>query len=214
MQKFDRRLQQGYFKSLKKAVFLMPGANTLTMRNGCRFWGLQIDPDFYTIRPRETDELFPWDFIDAGVTKEFLIREVGNGTIRGRHPEKLQRTLFRLWVQENMNEVCAMKIRIKFRKYGALKFVGHLDMMRYFSKGTKTMPASTWSIPKALTLIWSCPLLHRCRDHQWRRIFLTWGTFYEINGRILKGLKRSHGRRRGSDLLRCITGYREKNPCL
>ena len=34
-----------------------------------------IDPDFYTIRPRETDELFPWDFIDAGVTKEFLIRE-------------------------------------------------------------------------------------------------------------------------------------------
>ena len=31
-----------------------------------------------------------------------------------------------------------MKIRIKFRKYGALKFVGHLDMMRYFQKGTKT----------------------------------------------------------------------------
>ena len=24
---------------------------------------------------RELDELFPWDFIDAGVTKEFLLRE-------------------------------------------------------------------------------------------------------------------------------------------
>ena len=30
-----------------------------------------------------------------------------------------------------------MKIRIKFRKYGALKFVGHLDMMRYFQKALK-----------------------------------------------------------------------------
>lgn len=27
-----------------------------------------------------------------------------------------------------------MKIRIKFRKYGVMKFVGHLDMMRYFQK--------------------------------------------------------------------------------
>lgn len=34
-----------------------------------------IDPDFYTIRERKTDEIFPWDFIDAGVNKEFLIRE-------------------------------------------------------------------------------------------------------------------------------------------
>ena len=33
--------------------------------------------------------------------------------------------------------VSAMKIRIKFRKYGALKFVGHLDMMRYFQKALK-----------------------------------------------------------------------------
>ena len=34
-----------------------------------------IDPDFYTMRERELDELFPWDFIDTGVTKEFLQRE-------------------------------------------------------------------------------------------------------------------------------------------
>lgn len=34
-----------------------------------------IDPDFYTIRPREDDEVFPWDFLDCGVTKEFLLRE-------------------------------------------------------------------------------------------------------------------------------------------
>lgn len=34
-----------------------------------------VDIDFYTTRERSLDELFPWDFIDAGVTKEFLKRE-------------------------------------------------------------------------------------------------------------------------------------------
>ena len=34
-----------------------------------------LDLDFYTTRPREMDEVFPWDFIDIGVTKKFLERE-------------------------------------------------------------------------------------------------------------------------------------------
>lgn len=34
-----------------------------------------VDPDFYTSRERSLDEIFPWDFIDCGVTKEFLLRE-------------------------------------------------------------------------------------------------------------------------------------------
>ena len=33
------------------------------------------DIDFYTLRERPTDEILPWDFIDAGVTKKFLIHE-------------------------------------------------------------------------------------------------------------------------------------------
>lgn len=37
-----------------------------------------IDPDFYTMRERPLDEIFPWDFIDTGVTREFLIREWQN----------------------------------------------------------------------------------------------------------------------------------------
>jgi radical SAM-linked protein len=36
--------------------------------------------------------------------------------------------------QGNIREVCALRIRIKFRKYGVMKFIGHLDMMRYFQK--------------------------------------------------------------------------------
>lgn len=34
-----------------------------------------LDPDFYTIRERSLDEVFPWDFIDSGVSKDFLRRE-------------------------------------------------------------------------------------------------------------------------------------------
>lgn len=34
-----------------------------------------IDMDFYTVRKRELDEIFPWDFIDIGVTKTFLKKE-------------------------------------------------------------------------------------------------------------------------------------------
>ena len=58
---------------------------------GCKFDGWQaffdydkwmeafeacgVDPTFYTSREFEQDELFPWDFIDVGVTKKFLWRE-------------------------------------------------------------------------------------------------------------------------------------------
>ena len=37
-----------------------------------------LSADFYTTRERNTDEIFPWDFIDAGVSKEFLKREWQN----------------------------------------------------------------------------------------------------------------------------------------
>ncbi len=34
-----------------------------------------VDIEFYTTRERNRSEIFPWDFIDAGVTKEFLWNE-------------------------------------------------------------------------------------------------------------------------------------------
>lgn len=61
------------------------------VRRGCKFdaWGeffdfdkwleairdCGLDPDFYAARERSYDEVLPWDHIDVGVTKEFLIRE-------------------------------------------------------------------------------------------------------------------------------------------
>ena len=34
-----------------------------------------IDTDFYTLRERAEDEVFPWDFIDSGISKEYLLLE-------------------------------------------------------------------------------------------------------------------------------------------
>lgn len=43
-----------------------------------------INTDFYTMRERDLDEIFPWDFIDIGVSKDFLKREWKNA-----HDEKV-----------------------------------------------------------------------------------------------------------------------------
>ena len=56
----------------------MHGPNILTIRDGWTPLRCGIDPDFYTMRERSMDEIFPWDFIDTGVTKEFLKREWNN----------------------------------------------------------------------------------------------------------------------------------------
>jgi hypothetical protein len=39
------------------------------------FEELNIDTHFYANRVREADEILPWDFINCGVTKEFLREE-------------------------------------------------------------------------------------------------------------------------------------------
>ena len=34
-----------------------------------------IDPDFYTVRGYDEKEVLPWDTIDVGISKNFLLRE-------------------------------------------------------------------------------------------------------------------------------------------
>ena len=41
--------------------------------NACK--NQKIDMDFYTLREKMDDEILPWDFIDVGVKKEFLLNE-------------------------------------------------------------------------------------------------------------------------------------------
>lgn len=39
--------------------------------------------------------------------------------------------------QQDLKEVSVLNIRIKFEKHGVMKFIGHLDIMRYFQKAMR-----------------------------------------------------------------------------
>jgi radical SAM superfamily enzyme YgiQ (UPF0313 family) len=39
------------------------------------FKEVNINPDFYVYRQKDLDEILPWDFIDHGISKEFLVKE-------------------------------------------------------------------------------------------------------------------------------------------
>ena len=72
----DRRLGEVLLKVYKKGSFYdawgeyYDNERWLETLSECG-----LSPEFYTHRKRPLDELLPWDFIDSGVTKEFLIRE-------------------------------------------------------------------------------------------------------------------------------------------
>jgi radical SAM-linked protein len=140
--------------------------------------GLTVE--FYTSRKRELDELFPWDFLDCGVTKEFLKREwlkaqgeqisenckqkcQGCGAARfgggictepksapmsppKSEPETPpaakdtapQAADTPAETEDATAAVMAkpknIRLRIKFTKHGNIRFIGHLDVMRFFQK--------------------------------------------------------------------------------
>jgi radical SAM superfamily enzyme YgiQ (UPF0313 family) len=50
------------------------------------FRGSPVNPDFYVLRRRDADELFPWDFIDLGLDKKKLLARYEKimGDIDGR----------------------------------------------------------------------------------------------------------------------------------
>ncbi len=72
----DRRLSQVLLKVYEKGCFY--DAWSEYFRNDVwmeTFEECGLSVDFYSHRERDLDEILPWDFIDCGVTKEFLKRE-------------------------------------------------------------------------------------------------------------------------------------------
>ncbi len=76
MARGDRRLNQVIMKAYEKGCIY--DAWSEFYKNDVWFEAFDecgIDPDFYTVRERADDEIFPWDFLDCGVSREFLLRE-------------------------------------------------------------------------------------------------------------------------------------------
>ena len=72
----DRRLNQVILRAYQKGCMYDAWSeyyhNDVWLKT---FEECGVDPDFYTIRQRDETEIFPWDFIDCGVTRQFFLRE-------------------------------------------------------------------------------------------------------------------------------------------
>ncbi len=72
----DRRLSRLILDVYKKGQIFDAWTEFFHMENYLTaFEEDGIDPKFYTERERDIDEVFPWDHIDAGVSKQFLKNE-------------------------------------------------------------------------------------------------------------------------------------------
>ncbi len=99
----DRRLSKVLLKVYEKGCFYDAWSEYFHNDKWMEaFAECGLEPDFYCNRERSLDEIFPWDFIDCGVTKEFLKRE---------------------WLkskQEQVSENC----KVKCQGCGAMRFGG------------------------------------------------------------------------------------------
>ena len=72
----DRRLSEALLKVYKKGAIFDAWTEHFDYDKWEEtFKECGIDMDFYTTRERSIDEVLPWDILDVGVTKQFLIKE-------------------------------------------------------------------------------------------------------------------------------------------
>lgn len=72
----DRRLSAAILHAYQNGAIYDAWTEYFSMERWTNaFAACGIDPDFYTARTRPDDEIFPWEHIDAGVTRRFLLSE-------------------------------------------------------------------------------------------------------------------------------------------
>lgn len=75
----DRRLCKSIYDIYKKGAIFDAWTEFFNMDTYLdTFKENNVDMDFYTARERSEEEIFPWEHIDAGVSKSFLLREWKN----------------------------------------------------------------------------------------------------------------------------------------
>ncbi|MSN25069.1 MAG: TIGR03960 family B12-binding radical SAM protein [Geobacter sp.] len=136
---------------------------------GCRFdgWGdhfslerwlqafkeCEIDPEWY-LRRRELDEVLPWDHLDCGVTREFLLKErelamgeaatedCRNGACTACGVCDFEEITTRLSKKTDLPtrqvapevEQQPARMRLRFAKDGAMRYLSHLELITVFTR--------------------------------------------------------------------------------
>jgi hypothetical protein len=88
MARGDRRLEQVIHKAWLKGCKFDGWSEYFKFGQWMEaFVDCHIEPDFYTVRERPHDEIFPGDFIDSGVSKAYLYKENEMATIAASTPD-------------------------------------------------------------------------------------------------------------------------------
>ncbi len=145
-------------------------------RKGCRFDGWSdwfrydlwqaafaeegLDPDFYTVRPRDICEPLPWDHIDTQVTKAFLAAEWENasrgaftadcrvddcnqcGVCDFEQIEPLTHDGFKgaavqQWQSDTRDSTAVKKLAVFYTKQDRARYFGHLELVNIFQRALK-----------------------------------------------------------------------------
>jgi radical SAM family uncharacterized protein/radical SAM-linked protein len=116
-----------------------------------------LDPAFYLHRQRSLDEILPWEHIECGVKKEFLLRERQRALDEKTTPdcregcvecgvcdhESVSPVLFKAWEPPIAAEGTssqtkgAVRYRFVFTKTGQVRYLSHLELARLFIRALK-----------------------------------------------------------------------------
>jgi radical SAM family uncharacterized protein/radical SAM-linked protein len=155
----DRRLGEVILKAYRKGCRLDGWNDYFKFDSWMEsFSEAGIRPEDYANREREHDEILPWDHIDVGVTKKYLLRELayadkGEVTLDCRHDKcqgcglhkdmkilasikEIDETKETVKVKAN-NEAETFRYRIIFTKRGVSRYLSHLEMKTALTRGLR-----------------------------------------------------------------------------
>ena len=118
-----------------------------------------IDPAWY-LRERSTDELLPWDHLDAGIDKTFLLKELERAHAEAATPDcrfgacsncgvcDFKRLANRVVAQQELSdsahndekatqEVIQRRLRLRFSKTGNIRYLSHLELINLFTRAVQ-----------------------------------------------------------------------------
>ena len=113
-----------------------------------------LDPDFYLLRERDHDEILPWDHINSGISKKFLLNEWQKAIECKKTPDcrqycsdcgvcndsKVSPVLFDTWhsekeeikFQSKQSNEQGKRYRLYFTKLEMAQYLSHLELIKVF----------------------------------------------------------------------------------
>ncbi len=148
----DRRLSEVILKAWQNGARFDAWSDQFNMAHWrAAFTEVGLDPDFYSHRTRELDEILPWDHINAGVKKSFLKTDY-QWSLQGKTRPDCRGGCYGCGILSAFNELRLVapdgagsapkmseqeqitRIRLKYAKGPSLRFTGHLDMQRLWER--------------------------------------------------------------------------------